>query len=174
MLVAISERHSRCRPRPICLQLNPIAHIHPGILLHPLIKCPFLLPLLLPFPFAPLPSSPSRCPLLHLPLQIAPLHIPLPFVPSQSPTYCPPPVSPTPPHSFLCTFPTLPSCPHSSTSPSPLPLSQSPHPRLPIPVFLSPSPYPLLPVHPPLDLYLHLNQDMLHLLLSFCSFTHLR
>ena len=123
----------------------------------------------LPTPLPPSPSSPSRsptpglslpvCPSLlppspppprHclLPLPIAPPHCPLPVSPSLLPLYPPPPHPP-------------PSCPPStlSTPPHFPPCSQ--------------------PLHSDHYLHLqkkipHLNQDMPQLLLSFCSFAHLR
>ena len=132
------------------------------------------------------PSSPhSLCPPPVSPFPLPPLHLPLPIAPSQSPPYCPNPVSPSPPHSFLLplSFPLLalassspPSLPppHLPISVSPISPSQSPPPHCPLPIAPPRLPAPLLPVHPPLDHYLLLNQDMLQLLLSFCSFAHLR
>ena len=169
VLVANGEHHNLCHPRhTICLQLNPIAYVHPDIKSYPSVKCLLLLPLLLPLPFAPsrlplpvapLPISPFKLPPLHLPLPIAPSRLPLSFPLLALASSSPP--SPPPPH---CPPPHLP------ISVSPVSPSQSPPPHCPLPVSL-PS---LLPVHPSLDHYLHLNQDMLQLLLSFCSFAHLR
>ena len=154
MLVDNGERHNLCHPRhTICLQLNPLAYVHPDIKSYPSVKCLLLLPLLLPLPFAPsclpFPISPFKLPppsLLPLSQSCLPLPTPLLLVH--------PPASPIPPHSWP-----LPALLHLPL-PSPLP-----PPRLPA---------PLLPVHPPLGHYLHLNKDMLQLLLSFCSFAHLR
>ena len=84
MLVAKGEHHNLCRPNhTICLQLNHISYVHPDIKSYQSVKCLLLLPLLLPLPFAPLPSPPSCCPPPHLPLQVVPSpssppHYPLP------------------------------------------------------------------------------------------------
>ena len=100
-------------------------------------------------------SRPPLCPPPSLPLPVAPLPI--------SPSPLPFPVSPSPlPPSPLPSTPPPPSC-----LPSPLPS--------PLSALANPSPPPHLPAQPPscppsLDHYLHLNQDMQHLLLSFCLF----
>ena len=126
----------------------------------------YLPPSRLPLPFAPSPSSPPSL---------------LPIVPILSPP--PHPTPSCPPSCLPFSFPLLalasssppsPPPPHLPISVSPISPSQSPPPHCPLPIAPPRLPAPLLPVHPPLDHYLLLNQDMLQLLLSFCSIAHLR
>ena len=133
------------------------------------------------FPFfSPFPLPPSRLPLPVAPSPSSPPHCPLPVSSLLSQSCLPlptplllvhPPASPFPSHSWP-----LPALLHLTLL---LPISPSqslpsPHPSLPLPIAPPRLHAPLLPVHPPLDHYLLLNQDMLQLLLSFCSFAHLR
>ena len=125
-------------------------------------------------------SPPPLCPLYRLPFLLLPPHLPLLIAPL---------LLPLPPPSL-----TLPiSPPHSWPLPELLPLLISPSlslplrcqpPHLPLPLLPTPTP-PSCPPSPRLlhspaiapkrkKNYLHLNKDMLQLLLSFCSFTHLR
>ena len=156
MLVANGEHHNLCRPRhTICLQLIPIAYVHPDIKSYPSVNasssCPFFSPSLLPLsrhplPVAPLPISPFKLPPLHLPLPVSsplsqsclPLTTPLLLVHS--------PASLFPSHSWP-----LPDLLHLPLllliAPVPISSSQSlpsPHPSLPLPVSLPPSPGSLL------------------------------
>ena len=119
MLVAIRERNSICRPRhSTCLQIliKSVAYVHPGIPSHPSVKCPLLLPLILPLP---IPTS-----FIFPPFPLPPSHLPHPS---------PLPPSPSPPHIVPLPIATLfPSLLLLHISPSPLPL------RFPLPVSTSP------------------------------------
>ena len=161
----------RCTGKQIKKTLYPhsIQILHRVHLWNPLSSWPF-------FSNSPLPTSPSPPSCCPLPIS------PFPLPPSSSPL--PPPsltlhVSPFPLPTLArtCRFPI-------PVSPSPLPPSPSPPPHSKSP---TPAPHPLPPSCPPSPgslqspalapkkkKYLHLNQDMLQLLLSFCSFTHLR
>ena len=134
----------------------PVApHPHPSLLpvhrpldhyshLHLHLLLPLFLPLICPSPLLP-PSLPIPMPLLPVHPPSLPLLAVHPPWPPLSWLLCYQPFSP---------FPSLlPTSPSQSAPP--------PHP-------------PLLIVSSPLDHSLHFNQDMLQLLLSFCSFTHLR
>ena len=103
---------------------------------------------------------PPRCLPPHLLLPVASFSI----TPSPSlPPYYPPPCIPLPVALLPISPPPPPSCP-PSPPPTPLP---TPLPAL---AFWSlPAPKEIKRKK-----YLHLNQDILQLLLSFCSFTHLR
>ena len=110
------ERYSFCNNRhSICLQplSNSAAYVHPGIPSYPSVKSPLLLPLLLPFPFAPphlapLPFPPPTSPSLPLsPSPLPPPSLPLPVAPYPSPPPC-------------CQLP-LPTASFLSTSSPPLP-----------------------------------------------------
>ena len=148
MLAAVSECHSLCHLRhSICLQklINPIAYVPPGIPSYPSARSPSTCPpICLPF-LTPCLPLPTPTP-IQFPLPVAPL--PVAYSKSPSPCYQLP-VSPTQPPSFLSTLPLPPS--HSPPLSRPLPSNHCLHKKK-----------------------LHLNQNMLQLLLSFCSFTHLR
>ena len=157
MHVAISECHKPLSHQALyLLEAQPYSLCPPK---HSIISICEILPPLAPSsppPLAPIPISPLPPP--HPPF-------PPPFsLPSPRPhpllSVHPPFLSP-PPHSHPC----------QSVSPSPLPPLCVPIPASPSP--LPPIYLPLLPVHPHLDHYLHRNQGMLQILLSFL-FTHLR